>query len=253
MSSQSGLTGIYCLACDRAQTPALLQRQLSGKSEGMLLKCPTCQRVYSYASLMDPKNQRPRMLKSDLPEKQPPGTIIHQVWVYPEVLAALQAKFPQNLATTLCACFTSLADQDTVLIEGEWAREMAALGVKKGKEVLALAKEVKELRDKVRDYQLKEEALQGIFRAMGLAGMPQLANPAAGPTSSTSPAIPTDAAGTPLQPPRAQFAALTENEAGLLVPADGGDGEQSTSPFSFGSGQAPAADARPAFVTRNIR
>src|SRR5579863_1028838 len=236
---------LWCPACDRAQAPSRMVRQLHSKQEGMVLRCAGMGHTYSYDRLM---SLHPRMDKPDQPERQPPNTIVHQVWVYPEVLAALRNKFPQNLATTLCSCLTALADADTVLIEGEWAREMAALGIKRGREVLALAKEVKELRDKVKELQMKEDMLANFFRALGV-NLPQAAVMApAGvatvpdPASSVAHALPVDAAGNPLQPPRAQFSSLVENASGLLVPADGS--EQQAAPFSFGSG-APVADERP--------
>jgi len=264
MSSQSGFTGIWCPACDRAQTPTRLIRQMAAKQEGMLLKCPTCSRTFSYAALMA-SNPKPRMDKVEFVEKQPPGTQILPLWIYPEVIAALQQKFPSNLMTTLCSAITALADPDAVLIEGDYAREMASIGVKRGREVLALAKEVKELREAVAAARLREQTLQQFFGSIGMAmpqplaqqpaqqpasqSVSQPASPSADPT-----ALPVDEQGNPLVPPHAQFSSLREDGSGMLVPSDGSDPMASpASQFSFPTGAVPAADARPGFITRNLR
>lgn len=250
MSSQSGFSGIFCTACDRAGTPTQLVRQLAAKQEGMLLKCPTCSRTFSYAALTSPNNPNPpRKAKLEFVEKQPGGTQTLPLWLYPEVIEALRQKFPANLLTTLSSAVTALADPDSVLIEGEWAREMAGLGIKRGREVLSLAREVKELRESVAAARLREDTLRQFFGSMGMM-MPQpLSQPPASP-SADSAIPPTDAAGNPLHPPRSQFSQLRENESGLLVDASG---QEPTSQFVYPQGTAPAADARPAFVTGNLR
>jgi uncharacterized protein YfaS (alpha-2-macroglobulin family) len=138
---------------------------------------------------------------------------------------------------------TSLADPDSVLIEGQYAREMAAIGIKTGRQVLSLAKEVKELRESVAAMKLKEETLRQFFGSMGMM-MPQ-------PINQPAPeAIPVDTQGNPLTPPRAQFTQLRDDGNGLLVPADG---SEPATQFSFPTGAAPAASAVPAFVTTNLR
>ncbi len=254
MSSQSGLTGYWCPSCDRAGTPARLVRKMAAKQEGMLMECQSCKRVYSYDSLM---RLRPRMDKVEFVEKQPAGTQTLPLWLHPEVIAALQSKFPSNLLTTLHSAVTALADPDAVLIEGDYAREMASIGVRKGREVLALAKEVKELREQNAAMRLKEETLRQFFGGLGMA-MPQLVSQPGQSASPSEPsadnlAPPVDAQGNVIAPPHAQFAQLREDGSGLLVPADGSDPMASPAgQFSFPAGAAPAADSRPAFVTTNL-
>ena len=253
MSSQSGFTGYWCSACDKAGTPARLIRQMGAKQEGMLLKCQSCGHVYSYAAVSDPANpNRPRMDKIEFVEKQPAGTVILPLWLHPEVVEALRQKFPSNLLTTLSSANTALADPDSVLIEGQYAREMAGLGIKTGRQVLGMAKELKELREANTAMKLKEETLRQFFGGMGLA-MPQMASQSASPSADNL-AAPVDAAGNVLAPPHTQFASLRDDGSGLLVPTDGSDpmagpGGQ----FAFPTGTAPIADARPPFVTSNLR
>lgn len=246
MSSQSGLVGVYCPRCDKAGTPSRVIRQMAAKQEGMLVKCSSCGAVYNYQQLMA---SHPRMDKVDFVEKQPPNTQIVPLWLHPEIVTALQSKFPSNLLTTLHSAVTALADPDCVLIEGEYAREMAGLGIRRGREVLALAREVKELREAVAAAKLKEDTLRQFFSSLGMA-MPQPVQSASPSPSAEQINPPTDSAGNILTPPRANFSSLRDDGSGLLVPADGQP--EPTSQFSFPAGAAPAADARPAFVTSNL-
>jgi hypothetical protein len=248
MSSQSGFTGIWCKRCDQSNPsqPSRLVRQMAGKQEGMLLKCPQCGYQSSYANVMA---SHPRMDKVDFVEKPSAGTKPYTIHLHPEVIEAWQRKFPSNPMTTLTAAVTALADPDSVLIEGDYAREMASLGIRRGREVLSMAKELKELRDEVAGLKLRESTLRAFFSGLGLA-MPQVASQPAVPTDL--PAPPVDANGNVLTPPRAQFSQLRDDGSGLLVPADGAE-PIAPSQFSFPTGAAPAADVRPAFITSNLR
>lgn len=252
MSTQQGFTGIWCPACDRAGSPARLVRQMSGKREGMLLQCPNGHQT-TYDAVM---RLRPRMDKPDFTEKQPAGTIVLPLWIHPEVLEAFKRKFPANWQTTLCSAVTALADPDSVLIEGEAARDMAAIGVKRGREVLGLAREVKELREKLAAEQAQMATLRAFFGGMGLA-MPQSANaPAPVPVPSGPPTL-VDGHRNPSLPPAARFQDLVDDGSGMLVPANGGP--EPESPFTLdtgidtGSPPAAPADGRPGFVTGNLR
>jgi hypothetical protein len=257
MSSQSGFSGIFCPACDKANTPTQLVRQMAAKQEGMLLKCPACSRTYSYAQLMSPTNPSPpRKVKLEFTEKQPAGFLTLPLWLHPDAAEALRQKFPSNLLTTLSSAVTSLADPDSVLIEGPYAREMAAIGVKTGRQVLGMAKELKELREQVAAAKLREDTLRQFFSGMGLA-MPQPVSQPGQPASPSAPsadnlAPPLDAAGNVLAPPHARFAELRDDGSGLLVPADGAE-QAGPSQFTFPTGAAPTADGRPGFVVGNLR
>ena len=252
MSAQSGFTGLWCVRCDRAGTPARLVRQMAAKQEGMLLKCLGCGGVFSYAALMS-ANPKPRMDKVDFVEKQPAGTQTVPLWLHPEVITALQTKFPSNLLTTLHSAVTALADPDAVLIEGEYAREMASIGIRRGREVLGLAKKVKDLEEEVAALRLREQTLRQFFSGLGLA-MPQPANqPPSSALPSADPVLPpVGPDGRVLTPPRAQFSSLQDDGSGLLVPADGSE-PVAPSQFSFPQGAAPAADVRPSFIVNNLR
>jgi hypothetical protein len=198
----------------------------------MVVRCANQLHTYNYPTLM---KMNPRMDKPDFIEKQPPNTVTLALWVYPEVLESLKQKFEHNLNTTLCSAITALADPDTVLIEGEHAREIASLGIKRGREVLGLAREVKELRTKLERAQIQMEALAPIFQAMGI--------------NANAGAAPAEGANGQKQPPRAQFENLVESDTGLLMPASG---RESTGNFSY-AGPKPAASATPGFVTNNLR
>lgn len=250
MSTQSGPLGVWCPQCDRDQRPCRLVRKQGGtRQEGMVVACPQCHRQYNYAQLMRAVPP-PRMDPLPNQEKQPPGTSTISVWIYPEVLSALQSKFPQNLQTTLCSLLTAVADPDTVVIEGEYARQMAELGIKRGREVLSLAREVKDLREQVEAMKLERQTLQQFFGALGMA-MPGMAQ-AAAPGSqfpSQQPLLGPD--GQPLRPPHQQFAYLDES-GGEMVETGAAAGQPAPQ-FTFGQGAAPTASAVPGFVVGNLR
>lgn len=247
MSAQSGYVGVFCPRCDKTNTPSRVVRQMAAKQEGMLVKCNQCGAIYNYQQLMA---SHPRMDKPDFVEKPPAGTQSVPVWLHPEIVAALQQKWP-NFLTTLHSAVTALADPDSVLIEGEHAREIAAIGIKTGRQLLGLAKRTKELEEENAALKLRENTLRQFFSGLGLA-MPQLAAQGAPNQVSPTDPLPTDAAGNPLQPPRAQFSQLTDDGSGLLVPAAGSE-PVAPSQFTFPQGAAPAADVRPAFITSNLR
>lgn len=255
----SNYTGIYCPACDLAQTPARVVRKQGGsRQEGMLVQCPQCQRVYNYSSLMA---QHPRMDQLPAIEQQPKGTIVHPIWVYPEVIEALGRKFPQNLQTTLCSLLTAVADQDTVVIEGNYAREMAGLGIKRGREVLALAKEVKELREQVTQMKLERQTLQQFFGALGMAmpGAAQAQPPQTQSTAQTMQQLQTEGMPAAPPPPHPAFSRMETDENGMLVESVVGGsigGSPSPAPpqqFSFPQGAAPMPSVTPGFVTGSLR
>lgn len=248
-------TGYWCVECDKpGRTPARLVKQLHGKTEGMVFRCVGCNRTFPYAALLA---QHPRMDQPTFVEKQPPGSLVVSIWIYPAVLEALRQKFPQNLATTLCDVMTSLADPDTVLIEGENARQFAALGIKRGREVLGLAREVVDLRAKLEEATVREKALAPIFAALGLAAAGQgnaaaaqtiAANSAPAPAPSADPAaaILVNGQRNPSLPPVATFSGMAEQD-GILIPT--GAAPPAPPPLT-----APAAhpSTRPDFVTRHF-
>jgi hypothetical protein len=229
--SNAGMEHYWCPACDRAGTPSRMIKVGSGRTEGMVVKCANQLHTFTYGKLMQ---LHPRMDKPDFVEKQPPNTVTLTLWVYPEVLESLRQKFEHNLNTTMCSAVTALADPDTVLIEGEHAREIASLGIKRGREVLGLAREVIELRKKLERAEIQMEALAPIFAAMGI--------------NANAGAAPMEGANGQKQPPRAQFANLVESDSGLLMPSDG---REQAGEFTF-AGPKPAASATPGFVTRNL-
>ncbi|MDE2103570.1 MAG: hypothetical protein KGL39_40395 [Patescibacteria group bacterium] len=250
MSAQSGYVGVFCPRCDRAGTPARVVRQMAAKQEGMLVKCNQCGAIYNYQQLM---STHPRMDKVDFVEKPPAGYVTIPLWLHPEVVEAWKRKFPSNWQTTLSSAMTALADPDAVLIEGEYAREMASIGIRRGREVLGLAKKVKDLEEEVAALRLREQTLRQFFSGLGLA-MPQPANqPPSSALPSADPVLPpVGPDGRVLTPPRAQFSSLQDDGSGLLVPADGSE-PVAPSQFSFPQGAAPAADVRPSFIVNNLR
>ena len=177
----------------------------------------------------------------------PPSCIIQQVWVASRSVGHADKRFPQNLMTTLCATITALADPDTVMVEGEHAREMRALGVERGRDVLALAKRVKEMNLELEEMRIRERALAPLLKALGGAqAVPSLAG-------QQEPSATVDGHRNPDLPAPAAMEELVEDpESGLLVPAGEFAGQPAqarqlpTQPPLVGSVSEP----RPPFVRR---
>lgn len=251
----SGYTGYYCPHCDRANPPVSspLVQQMAGKQRGMLLKCSFCNRSYEYDQLL---KLSPRCDKPEFVERPLPKTIPRQLFAYPEVWAALETKFPQNLLTTLTACLTSLADPDTVLIEGEHARELSALGIKRGREILGLAREVLQLRKDVADMRIREEALrpffnmmQGAFAGQAGGGQGQSSAPMQMAPATDATLLP-DGHRNPDLPPPSTIGTLTEDADGFVMP--GGGRTEPAHPFAL-TEPAATPSTVPGFVTRLAR
>ena len=238
------LADLYCPACDKQNISSKMVKVLHSSGEGMRVKCIAQGHLYTYERLMQ---LNPRKEHLVLNEKMPPSCIIQQVWVHPEAWAMLMKRFPQNLMTTLCATITALADPDTVMVEGEHAREMRALGVERGRDVLALAKRVKELNLEVEEMRIRERALAPLLKALGGATGVQQATAQQDPTATVNGHRNPD-----LPAPSSMEELVEDPESGLLVPAGEFAGQQSqarqlpTQPPLVGSVSEP----RPPFMRR---
>ena len=222
----AGLEKIWCPTCDRAGNPSRMVKTMGTRSEGMTVKCANGLHTFTYSRLM---SLNPRMDKPEFVEKQPPNTVSINVWIYPEVLESLKQKFPSNLMTTLCSVLTALGDPDSVLIEGEHAREMATMGIRRGREVLGLAREVIELRKKVERLEIQMEPFRNLLTQMG----PGSLQPEAPMPSNR-------------RPPHAQFENLVESDNGMLMPSDGVERRGNF----VASGPAPTPSTVPGFIAR---
>lgn len=205
------LLPLYCIECDKSGISAKMMKVMHSRGEGMQVKCVSCGRQYNYATFL---KLNPRKEKLALAEKMPPSCIIQQVWVHPEVWSMLQKRFPQTLMTTLCSILTALADPDTVMVEGDYAREMRSLGVERGRDVLSLAKRVKELTREVEEMRIRESALAPLLKALGGAAWIQQSVP-----SQVSSSVIVDGQRNPELPQIHGHEELVEDpESGMMVP-----------------------------------
>ena len=121
----------------------------------MNVSCLAANHTYDYERLIALK---PRMQKLAFNEKQPASSVAQQVWIHPEAQSALHQRWPGNFMTTVYSIFNSLADGETFLVEGEYARELAAAGITKGREVAGMLATINQLRAQVATL---EERLKG--------------------------------------------------------------------------------------------
>jgi hypothetical protein len=165
MNSSDKQLPIFCPICDQSGMESLMQkvRHTASPDGQMTVRCARGHE-YDYQRLLELK---PRMQKLQLTEKQPVNTVAQQFWVYPEVLSALQRRFPQNFMTTICAALTALADPDTVMIEGEHARALRATGVARGRDIVGLAAENARLTTQVNELKIQMKVLEPFLKAIG--------------------------------------------------------------------------------------
>ena len=157
-------SGIYCPACLHQGIESELTAQPSGHV------CPLQGHKYpDYGMLM---SMKPKMRPLVVREKQPEGTIILQVWTYPGVQQALQARFPANLMTTLSALLTALADGDTFIVEGEHVRELKEAGIecRSGRDVVGLANTNRQFKQSVEEAQMQQKVLAPLMKLLAAAG-----------------------------------------------------------------------------------
>jgi hypothetical protein len=200
---------LYCVACDKVGVSSRMMKVMHSRGEGMQVKCMAAGHQYNYERFM---SLNPRKEQLMLTEKMPPSCVIQQVWVHPEAWAMLQKRFPQTLMTTLCATLTALADPDTVMVEGNYAREMRTLGVERGRDVLGLAKRVKELEAETEEMKIRERALAPFLKMLAQAGgtAQNPVEPTATVNGHRNPELPAE---------NMQEELVEDPETGLLVPA----------------------------------
>lgn len=209
-------TGVYCPACDRTGIDSEMIVQSGGfRGDGAMLKCTAAGHAFEYSKLMSLK---PRMMRLAITEKQPANTTTLSVWVYPEVLQRLQERFPQNLNTTMCSLMTALADDDTLIIEGEHTRELRemtkdlGIQISKGRDIVGLAKTNVLLKQEVEAMRLQMKMLEPVMKLLGMAAAGSdeaaagQANPLAALAALAQQPVATGATAEPLhQPPHQQF------------------------------------------------
>lgn len=155
-------SGILCPLCDRMQilNSEMFQSETGGRNEGRIYFCSQNHRL-EYTKLMA---MQPRMRQLQITEKQPVGTVVEQVWMYPEVRQRLSDRFPSNLRTTLCAIMSSLADEDTILVRGEVTRELRSLGVHKDSDIAGLAKANRDMAAQLDTASAQQKALEPMMK-----------------------------------------------------------------------------------------
>jgi hypothetical protein len=179
----SNRLGIWCPACDRQGiVNSEMLKQMHAPGTGMMTKCTAGGHQYTMERLMAMK---PRMVKLQFTEKQPGNTIQQQFWIYPEALAALRERWPNNLMTTMCSILTSLADNSSFLVEGEYARELAAASppITRGREVAGMLHTIQQQEERIKNLEQQVQAgaksappansaqLDAIMAALGQAGI----------------------------------------------------------------------------------
>lgn len=234
---------LYCVECDKRGVSSKMLKVMHSKGEGMQVKCFNGHQ-YNYKTFME---LNPRKEQLALTEKMHPSCTVQQIWVHPEAWAMLLKRFPQTLMTTLCATITALADPDTVMVEGQYAREMRALGVERGRDVLGLAKQLKALTAEVEEMRIRERALAPLLKVLGGAAGVQQA------TAQQEPSAMVDGLRNPDLPNMGHQEELVEDpETGLLVPVSefSGTSPQQMPTMALPSLPGNVNEPRPSFVRR---
>lgn len=164
------LTGIFCPVCDRIEHGKTQSRMVDSQL-GMNHKGNYhCSGMGHKMSKSQLESLNPRMLKLQVTEKQPGNTSQQTFWIYPEALDALRTKFPNNLMTTICSLFNTLADPDTIVIEGEHMRELRTLGVHRGRDIVGLAKANQSLQEQLKEMTAAQKQYEMVAKLLSMAG-----------------------------------------------------------------------------------
>lgn len=181
-------TGIMCVLCDRQgihDSEMLSNTGLSGTDGAMMLQCTGFGHKIERNQLMAMK---PRMKQLRINEKQPPSTIQQAVWVHPLAWQRLTEKYPNNLLTTIASLLATAADDSTMIIEGNDAREMQAMArtagitLTRSRDFLALLRTTIELSRQIEELRIQQRVLEPFMKMMGAAGVAMQSgeNPLAG-------------------------------------------------------------------------
>jgi len=81
----------------------------------------------------------PNMIHYEHHEKPGQNDIKAEVWVHPDLWGRFCAKFPDRKNATMASIMGLSLDDDLVIISGEQAKKLKALGIRTGAEMLACA------------------------------------------------------------------------------------------------------------------
>ena len=155
---------VWCPICQANGTQTELLR---GAPELHIYRC-AMGHAFEYEALMA---RNPTMIKLEAHEKPAPTDIKAQVWVNPELWAKFCAKFPDRKNATMVSIMSLSLDGDLVIISGEQAKKLKALGIKSGADMLATAENNRTLEaensDLVRENSRFYAAIKGNMAEVG--------------------------------------------------------------------------------------
>ena len=129
---------VWCPVCETNGTQIELLR---GAPELHIYRC-AMGHAFEYNALMA---RNPTMIKLEAHEKPAPTDIKAQVWVPPELWARFCSKYPDRKNATMISIMALSLDGDLVIVSGDQAKKLKALGVKSGAEMLSCAEENRRL------------------------------------------------------------------------------------------------------------
>jgi hypothetical protein len=131
---------IYCPYCEKQGTQVELLRS---NPDAHLYRCPFAH-VFDYTTLM---SLRPTMIKVEIQEKPNPTDIQAQVFINPELWKRFRERFPNRSNATMVSIMQLTLDDDVIVISGDQARKLKALGIKTGADIVACAENNQTLTD----------------------------------------------------------------------------------------------------------
>jgi hypothetical protein len=149
---------IFCPTCEQYGNEGIEMRK-----DGHRFVCPLNHELDIHTvQKMIKAGRKLHMVPTVVVEQPSPNMVKHQFWIHPDTLELLQQKFKGRFIVTFDTVFNMLCDDHLIFINGEDAEKLNKMGLRTGKDVLAMAEGQKELEE---THRALIERLTPIFNA----------------------------------------------------------------------------------------
>ena len=152
--------------CPRCRMVGLPQVELVYESpEPDVYRCPNSHAIEGYLNLM---KMNPEMIKFIAHETPQPNQVKREVWIDKNVVDRFESAYPAKLNATVESIMTLHLAGEPIIIDGQQAKKLRALGVKNGAEMLAAIEVGRTLEAELATAQNQIALFQGMFQAAGI-------------------------------------------------------------------------------------
>jgi hypothetical protein len=130
---------MYCPLCEK--THDIQVELFRGMPESHIFRCEQGH-AFTYQRLIE---LNPTKIKLVTHEKPGPNDVKAEFWVNPKVLQDFRSKYANQQNSTINSILFLLLDEDLLMISGEQARKLKALGISTGADMLTTAEQIRTL------------------------------------------------------------------------------------------------------------